>query len=98
MRKQAAHGARLAASPRRRSRPVPYTGMLLTVGGELNKLAGNLTVGRRFGGVHWRSDNVEGLRLGEAVALAILADERSGYNQPFGGFSVTKFDGTTVRA
>ena len=39
---------------------VPYTGAPLTVGGELNKLAGNLLVGRSFGGVHWRSDNMAG--------------------------------------
>ncbi len=75
---------------------LPYTGPALTVGGELNKMAGNLIVGRSFGGVHPRSDNEAGLRLGEAVAIAILADERSGFNQTFGGFSLTTFDGMTM--
>jgi hypothetical protein len=75
---------------------LPYTGTPLTVGGELNKLAGNLHVGRSFGGVHWRSDNDAGLRLGEAVALGILADERSGFNEAFKGFTLTTFDGTTI--
>jgi hypothetical protein len=68
----------------------------LTVGGELNKLAGNLAAGRSFGGVHWRSDNLAGLRLGEAVAIGVLTDERGTYTQTFTGFSLTKFDGTTI--
>jgi hypothetical protein len=66
------------------------------VGGELNKLAGNIAMGRAFEGLHWRSDGLEGLRLGEAVALGILADERATFNGRFGGFSLTRFDGTTI--
>jgi hypothetical protein len=73
-----------------------YTGAPLTVGGELNKLASNLLVGRSFGGVHWRSDNDAGLRLGEEMAISILADERGTIAEPFGGFSLTRFDGTTI--
>jgi hypothetical protein len=75
---------------------LPYTGEPLTVGGELNKLASNILAGRSFGGVHWRSDNMAGLQLGEAVALALLADERAALAAPFAGFSLTKFDGTTI--
>ena len=75
---------------------LPYTGAPLTVGGELDKLAGNHCVGRSFGGFHPRSDIVAGLRLGEAVAISMLADERSTYNETFKGFSLTKFDGTTI--
>ncbi len=75
----------------------PYTTSTpLTVGGELNKLAGNVAAGRAFGGVHWRSDNQAGLQLGEAVAIGILADERRTYTETFNGFSLTKFDGTTI--
>jgi len=33
-----------------------YTGPSLTVGGELNKLAANVSIGRDIAGVHWRSD------------------------------------------
>jgi hypothetical protein len=73
-----------------------YTGVALTVGGELNKLAANVAMGRGFGGVHWRSDNIAGLHLGEAVALGILADETRTYPERFTGFSLTKFDGTTI--
>jgi hypothetical protein len=40
-----------------------------TVGGELNKLAANVALGRDTAGVHWRSDGVEGLNLGEGVAV-----------------------------
>src|SRR5258706_11515936 len=43
---------------------VPYTGQLLTVGGELNKLAFNVAVGRNMAGIHWRSDAAASLRLG----------------------------------
>jgi hypothetical protein len=53
-------------------------------------------MGRGFGGIHWRSDNLAGLLLGEAVTLGILADERRMYNEHFQGFSLTKFDGTTI--
>jgi hypothetical protein len=77
----------------------PYTGPdhdRLTVGGELNKLAANIALGRNIAGVHWRSDASESLLLGEAVALSILQDQRNTYNENFGGFTFTKFDGTRV--
>jgi hypothetical protein len=61
-----------------------YKGAPLTVGGELNKLAGNLLVGWSFGGVHWRSDNDAGLRLGEAVAISVLTDQRLTVKQNVG--------------
>lgn len=75
---------------------LPYTGQSLTVGGELNKLAANVALGRDFAGVHWRSDGIEGMKLGEAVAIGILRDYRNTCNEDFGGFSLTRFDGTTI--
>lgn len=76
---------------------VPYTGTeQLTVGGELNKLAANIGIGRNAAGVHWRSDFWEATKLGEAVALSILTDVRSCFNERFEGFSLTKFDGTKI--
>ena len=66
----------------------------LTVGGELNKLAANVSIGRNFAGIHWRSDYTESLKLGEAVAISVLEDHRLTYNEPFEGFRFTKFDGT----
>ena len=78
---------------------LPYTGSdagQITVGGELNKLANNVALGRDLAGVHWRSDAEQALLLGEAVAIGILRDQRSTYNEPFGGFTFTKFDGATI--
>lgn len=75
---------------------VPYRGSDLTVGGELNKLAANIALGRDIAGVHWRSDGIEGLKLGEAVAIGFLTDLSTTYTEGFGGFSLTKFDGTTI--
>ena len=78
---------------------VPYTGAdagQITVGGELNKLASNVALGRDMAGVHWRSDAKEALLLGEAVTISILRDQRSTYNEPFDGFTFTKFDGRTI--
>lgn len=68
----------------------------MTVGGELNKLASNVALGRNIAGVHWRSDATDSLKLGEAVAISVLKDQKLGYHEAFGGFSLTKFDGTTI--
>jgi hypothetical protein len=75
---------------------VPYTGAALTVGDELNKLAANISLGRDAAGVHYRSDGIEGLKLGEAVALSILRDTAPLYHEQFPGFTLTRFDGTQV--
>ena len=69
----------------------------LTVGGELNKLANNVAIGRDAAGVHYRQDGVEGLVTGEQQAIALLQDQSRTLNESnFGGFSFTKFDGTKV--
>jgi len=78
---------------------VPYTGSdagELTVGGELNKIAANVATGRNMAGVHWRSDATESMNLGERIAIGILGEARACYNESFNGFSLTKFDGTTI--
>jgi membrane-associated phospholipid phosphatase len=75
---------------------VAYPGAL-TVGGELDKLASNIAVGRLCAGVHWRADAWAGLRVGEAVALSILGDLRRTFPEQFGGFTLTTFDGTPIR-
>ncbi|HSD45770.1 MAG TPA: vanadium-dependent haloperoxidase [Pyrinomonadaceae bacterium] len=78
---------------------VPYAGSDagdLTVGGELNKIASNVANGRNIAGVHWRSDATESLKLGEQIAIGILRDQRACYNEVFNGFSLTRFDGTTI--
>lgn len=75
---------------------VGVDGPALTVGGELNKLAHNLSFGRDMSGIHWRSDDVAGLRQGEEVAIRYLREQKATYAEPFTGFSLTKFDGTTI--
>jgi hypothetical protein len=70
----------------------------LTVLGELNKLAMNIADGRDWLGIHTRvGGNMLGLTMGEDVAIRLLND--LGYTYPessFNGFTLTKFDGTTV--
>ncbi|MGR8919289.1 MAG: vanadium-dependent haloperoxidase [Gammaproteobacteria bacterium] len=75
---------------------LPWTGAPLTVGNELNKLASNISLGRDTAGVHYRSDGVDGLDLGEQVALGILADYAGTRAEQFAGFELTLFDGTSV--
>lgn len=76
---------------------VPYRGTdNLTVGNELNKLASNIALARNIAGVHWRSDATESLKLGEAIAISILQDQKHCYNERFDGLSLTKFDGTRI--
>ena len=44
-------------------------------------------------GVHFRSDSVEGLKLGEDVPIGLLADYSRTYNERFDGFVLTRTDG-----
>jgi hypothetical protein len=82
----------------------------LTVGGELNKLAANVSLGRDAAGVHYRTDYLAGVLLGEAVAIGVLLDQTTCYqpactfnerigptrtDRPF--FQFTKFDGVRIR-
>jgi len=75
---------------------LPYRGAALTAGGELDKLASNIAFGRNAAGIHWRSDATAGLRLGEEVALGLLADMRPCLHEEFAGFSLTRLDGSLV--
>ena len=78
---------------------VPYTGAdadQITVETELNKLAMNIPMGRNHAGIHWRSDEYNSVYLGEAVAIALLTDQKARYNEVFNGFTFHKFDGTEV--
>ncbi|MES1242768.1 MAG: vanadium-dependent haloperoxidase [Acidobacteriota bacterium] len=74
----------------------PYQGAPLTVGGELNKLASNVATGRNISGVHWRSDAMNSLRLGEELAISILRDQRSLFPESYSGSTFTRFDGTKI--
>jgi membrane-associated phospholipid phosphatase len=68
----------------------------LTVGGELNKIAANVAIGRNIAGVHWLSDATESLKLGEQIAIDLLRDQKTCFNEKFDGFELTKFDGTKI--
>lgn len=75
-----------------------YTDTDLTVGGELDKLASNVAIGRNAAGVHYRQDGVEGLRIGEQSAIALLQDQSRTLNESnFDGFHLTTFDGLRIR-
>jgi hypothetical protein len=74
----------------------PWRGEELTLSGEIDKLAGNIALARDAAGVHFRSDSVQGLRLGEEVAISLLADTSRTYNEAFDGFTFSRFDGTKV--
>jgi membrane-associated phospholipid phosphatase len=78
---------------------VPYAGAdagMLTVGGELNKIASNIGIGRNIAGVHWNSDYTASVALGEEVAISVLRDQKGTYNERFEGFSLTRFNGQTI--
>jgi hypothetical protein len=74
----------------------PWKGGDLTVGGELDKLASNIALGRDTSGVHWRSDGVEGLRLGEEVAIRVMEEMSLTGSELFAGWSLRRFDGRRV--
>jgi hypothetical protein len=78
---------------------VDYTGTdrdCMTVGSELNKLAGNIAIFRNAAGVHWRSDYDQSLLLGEAVAIELLREISITMNEPE-YFLLTRFDGRRIR-
>jgi len=68
----------------------------LTVEGELNKLASNISIGRNWAGVHYFTDYSESVRMGEEIAIGILEEQKLTYGENF-SMSVPLFDGTTVR-
>ena len=75
---------------------VRYQGPPLTLGGELDKLAANIALGRDFAGIHWRSDSSQGLALGEELAIEVLQEMKLTGNELFQGFSFQRFDGVRV--
>lgn len=68
----------------------------LTLEGELNKLAANISIGRNMAGVHYFTDYYDSARMGEEIAIGILRDQALTY--PLDKFQVTlpKFDGTCI--
>ena len=67
------------------------------VGEEIDKLAFNIAMARNWAGIHYRSDAIAGLKLGEDVSISILQDLARNYTEDFKGFSFVRMDGTKVR-
>ncbi|MCB1808244.1 MAG: hypothetical protein KDJ99_24775, partial [Candidatus Competibacteraceae bacterium] len=51
----------------------------LTLQGELNKLAANLSIGRNMAGVHYYTDYYDSIRMGERIAVGILQEQMLTY-------------------
>ncbi|WP_206057647.1 MULTISPECIES: vanadium-dependent haloperoxidase [Nocardiopsis] len=80
----------------RGKRLVPHTGdAALTVGGELDKVAANISLGRNMAGVHWRTDHTASVRLGEEIAIRILREQVRLGNES-AHFTLRRFDGTSI--
>ncbi len=73
---------------------LPYVGLPLTVGGELNKIAVNVAAGRNMAGLHWRTDMEAAIKLGEDVAVAYLRDQLALSPGVTASWTFTAFDGT----
>ena len=68
-------------------------GEFLTLEGELNKLAANISIGRNMAGVHYFSDYYDSLRMGEEIAIGILEEQALCYPTDQFVMTVPTFDG-----
>lgn len=75
---------------------LPYNSNALMVGGEINKLAGNIAIARDYAGVHYRQDAIQGILLGEKVALNLLSEAKLFLSETNVNFTLTRFSGQTV--
>lgn len=75
---------------------IPVVDGKLTVEGELNKLASNISTARDWAGVHYFTDYIESLRMGEKIAIGILEEQKLTYGENF-SMTVPLFDGGSVR-
>lgn len=67
----------------------------LTIQGELNKLAANISIGRNMAGVHYYSDYYDSLRMGERVAVGILLEQAICYGDAI-EMTFDSFDGDRI--
>lgn len=72
-------------------------GEFLTLEGELNKLAANISIGRNMAGVHYYSDYFDSVRMGEAIAIGMLEEQALCYPTDKFVLSVPTFDGEVRR-
>ncbi|MBM7069346.1 vanadium-dependent haloperoxidase [Actibacterium sp. 188UL27-1] len=73
-----------------------HTDTPLTLEGELNKLAANISIGRNMAGVHYYSDYYDSLRMGEKIAIGILEEQALGYSKDPLVLSLRTFDNESV--
>ncbi|MEL6782798.1 MAG: bromoperoxidase [Pseudomonadota bacterium] len=64
----------------------------LTLAGELNKLAANISIGRNMAGVHYYSDYYDSLRMGERIAVGMLQEQALTYGELV-SMTLPTFDG-----
>lgn len=69
---------------------------LMTIHGEINKLAANVSIGRNIAGVHYRIDGDEGMMLGQKVAVQWYKDQKALQNEDIGDITFVGFDGVEV--
>lgn len=69
----------------------------LTVGGELDKVASNVAIGRNMAGVHWRTDYTQSILLGQRVAISMLYHQRRDYHERPWCYHFTTFAGHHVK-
>ena len=72
----------------------------ITIVGELNKLASNISLGRDWAAVHYRCDSVCGIIAGETFAISYLQSKLLEYSERYPlieNFFLQKFDGTFVK-
>lgn len=67
----------------------------LTIQGELDKLAANISIGRNMAGVHYYSDYYDSLRMAERVAVGILLEQAPSFGDGV-EHTFDSFDGDRV--
>ena len=67
----------------------------LKVEDELNKLAANVAIGRDWAGVHYYTDYIDSIRMGEEIAIGILEEQKLMFRERF-HMSFTSFDGIPI--
>lgn len=73
----------------------------LTIVGEFNKLASNISIGRNIAGVHYSADGDSGIKLGEKFAIKFLQTKLSEYISTYNGmidnFTLEKMNGELIK-
>ncbi|MEM8698098.1 MAG: bromoperoxidase [Pseudomonadota bacterium] len=67
----------------------------LTIQGELDKLAANISIGRNMAGVHYYSDYYDSMRMGERIAVGILLEQAPTYGETV-EMTFKSFDGDLI--